>query len=83
MKYLTLDPTDVQPPTRDDPDAEHLPSSLPDANKTLQHPRDPGEENASIFFVGTATTVLYAQLPISHIRSPLMGEIESGKESAS
>lgn len=52
---LILDPTVNEPPTRDLSDH---PSSLPLANETKVHPKSSGSENASIFFVGTATTIL-------------------------
>lgn len=56
-KYrLSLDPSDPKPPTRDH--ATH-PESLPKAKETKLHPKDSdGNENASIYFVGTATTIL-------------------------
>ncbi|KAK5132542.1 hypothetical protein LTR08_008859 [Meristemomyces frigidus] len=53
---LTLDPSTPKPPTRDH--ASH-PESLPEAKKTNVHPKgSSGNENASLFFVGTATTIL-------------------------
>ncbi|KAK4539467.1 hypothetical protein LTR36_010903 [Oleoguttula mirabilis] len=58
FKYqLTLDPSNPKPPTRDH--ASH-PDSLPEAKKTNVHPKgsSTGDENASIYFVGTATTIL-------------------------
>ncbi|KAG8532962.1 uncharacterized protein KY384_001743 [Bacidia gigantensis] len=57
MKYLTIDPTKAQHPTRDH--TAQLPTSLPAEAKTLHHPTKPGSENASLYFVGTATTILY------------------------
>jgi len=56
LKHLVLDPTVDQPPTRDN-HAQHA-SALPAAKETKIHPTNPGSENASIFFVGTATTIL-------------------------
>lgn len=54
--HLTLDPSDLKPPTRDN--ASH-PESLPEAKQTNIHPKgSSGDENASIYFVGTATTIL-------------------------
>lgn len=59
MKHLTLDPSNPKPPTRDHPDGHSHPSSLPAAKETKVHPTSSsGDENASIFFVGTATTIL-------------------------
>jgi len=55
MKHLTLDPTHHQAPTRDH---QHFPNQLPDAKETKLSPSNAGGENASLFFVGTATTVL-------------------------
>lgn len=46
---------------------EHIPpvrnqqsalTQLPKAQKTKLHPKTPGDENASLFFVGTATTII-------------------------
>ncbi|KAL8741778.1 MAG: hypothetical protein Q9184_008344, partial [Pyrenodesmia sp. 2 TL-2023] len=58
MKHLTIHPSENLPPTRDHPQAA---SSLPEAKQTKVHPAkgaaDGGEENASLLFVGTATTV--------------------------
>ncbi|KAF2842927.1 Metallo-hydrolase/oxidoreductase [Patellaria atrata CBS 101060] len=55
MKHLTIDPENKQPPTRDH---SHPPESLPKAKETKVHPNDDGGEDASLFFVGTATTIL-------------------------
>lgn len=55
MQRLTLNPKQRLPPTRHQ--ATH-PSSLPQATETKVHPHTPGGENASIFFVGNATTIL-------------------------
>lgn len=56
-KYqLTLDPSKPKPPTRDH---DLFPESLPQAKETKVHPTSSdGGENASIYFVGTATTIL-------------------------
>lgn len=56
MQHLTLDPTFQQSATRDS--AENIPTSLPKAASTKVHPTKAGGENASLFFVGTATTIL-------------------------
>ncbi|KZF24749.1 Metallo-hydrolase/oxidoreductase [Xylona heveae TC161] len=58
MDHLILDPENVLPPTRDHPPSHPHRQSLPKANVTKLHPTVSGNENASIFFVGTATTVL-------------------------
>lgn len=59
MKLLTVDPSASQAPTRDLPSGKELPKSLPEAKETKLHPSNAGEENASLLFVGTATTILY------------------------
>jgi len=58
MKSLTLDPFRFEAPTRDHPHGQSFPKSLPEAKETKVHPTNPGSENASIYFVGTATTIL-------------------------
>ncbi|OKL58967.1 hypothetical protein UA08_05505 [Talaromyces atroroseus] len=59
VQRLTLDPKHVQAPTRDLPSGKSLPNNLPDAKEIKVHPRGAnGEENASLYFVGTATTIL-------------------------
>lgn len=59
MKHLTIDPSASEAPTRDLPDDKQLPTHLPDAKETKVHPSNAGGENASLLFVGTATTILY------------------------
>jgi len=59
MKHLTVDPSNPQAPTRDLPSGKEVAASLPDAKETKVHPSNPGGENASLLFVGTATTILY------------------------
>ncbi|KAI5271447.1 Metallo-hydrolase/oxidoreductase [Aureobasidium subglaciale] len=54
-KNLVLDPSHAEAPTRDH---QHYPSSLPEAKETKLHPTNAGGENASLYFVGTATTIL-------------------------
>ena len=60
--YIRLDPTKSQAPTRDNADTpsnQSVPSALPDAKQTQVHPAgSSGKENASLYFVGTATTIL-------------------------
>jgi len=59
MKHLSLDPNNVLPPTRDAPaTGENTPLALPRAKEVKVHPARSGGENASIYFVGTATTIL-------------------------
>ncbi|KAF1914955.1 beta-lactamase superfamily domain-containing protein [Ampelomyces quisqualis] len=57
MKHLTLKPSSSGPPTRDNPS---IPASLPDAKETKLHPTNAPDAstNASLFFVGTATTII-------------------------
>ncbi|KAK3064364.1 hypothetical protein LTR53_018519, partial [Teratosphaeriaceae sp. CCFEE 6253] len=57
IKYrLTLDPSHVKPATRDH---DHVADSLPPPKATNVHPKgSSGDENASIYFIGTATTIL-------------------------
>jgi len=54
-KNLVLDPSHAEAPTRDH---QNYPSSLPEAKETRVHPTNAGGENASLYFVGTATTIL-------------------------
>jgi hypothetical protein len=54
-KNLVLDPSHAEAPTRDH---QHYPSNLPEAKETKLHPTNAGGENASLYFVGTATTIL-------------------------
>ena len=58
-KHLTIDPSKAQPPTRDLPAGAQCPGALADAKETKVHPSNAGGENASLLFVGTATTILY------------------------
>lgn len=58
MKHLTIDPSASEAPTRDLPADKALPDNLPDAKETKLHPSNAGGENASLLFVGTATTIL-------------------------
>ncbi|KAK5211025.1 hypothetical protein LTR47_001744 [Exophiala xenobiotica] len=56
---ITIDPTKKQAPTRDYPPSKALKEHLPTAKSTKSHPRNPSSRiNASLFFVGTATTIL-------------------------
>jgi hypothetical protein len=59
IRRLTIDPEHVQAPTRDLPSGRSLPANLPDAKEVKVHPRGTdGTGNASLYFVGTATTIL-------------------------
>lgn len=54
-KNFTLNPTISKPPTRNH---ANFPDSMPPAKEAKLHPTGAGNENASLFFVGTATTIL-------------------------
>lgn len=58
MKHLIIDPSNPQAPTRDLPNGKQVAPSLPEAKETIVHPSNAGGENASLLFVGTATTIL-------------------------
>lgn len=59
MKTLTIDLGSHQAPTRDLPSAKDLPEKLPAASTSHDHPTKKNiTSNASLFFVGTATTIL-------------------------
>lgn len=74
IQRLALDPKQVQPPTRDLSSGRSLPDSLPDAKEVKVHPRGTdGTENASLYFVGTATTILLVGLiPLNRSRCWLL-----------
>ncbi|KAL1959280.1 hypothetical protein VTO42DRAFT_2467 [Malbranchea cinnamomea] len=55
MRHLLVTPASVRAPTRDNPGP---PQKLPAAQHTKHHPKGGGDENASLFFVGTATTII-------------------------
>ncbi|OAL06629.1 Metallo-hydrolase/oxidoreductase [Phaeosphaeriaceae sp. SRC1lsM3a] len=63
MKHLTITPSASGPPTKN---TTSIPDSLPAAKETKVHPTNtPSSTNASLFFVGTATTIIeYAGLRI-------------------
>ena len=54
--HITLDPALTEPPTNEP--HKHTHSSLPAATETKLHPQISGGENASIRFIGNATTIL-------------------------
>lgn len=56
MHHLTVDLCNTEAPTRDAPG--DVPASLPSAKDSKQHPRRGGDENASVYFIGTATTIM-------------------------
>lgn len=60
MKSLTIDPKQEVAPARDFPSGKALAEQLPLPKEVNVHPSTSGGENASLFFVGTATTVLWA-----------------------
>ena len=66
MKYnLSIDPNSNIPPTRDLPTDKTVADRLPDAKEVKVHPSrksGSGNENASLFFVGTATCILFVLL---------------------
>ncbi|KAF2015698.1 hypothetical protein BU24DRAFT_422007 [Aaosphaeria arxii CBS 175.79] len=56
MKRITIDPSQSGPPTKE---ITYVPLERAEAKETKLHPRNAeGGENASLFFVGTATTIL-------------------------
>ena len=57
IKSLTIDLKAEQAPTRDFPTHKTLPEHLPLPKEVNFHPSKSGRESASLFFVGTATTV--------------------------
>jgi len=56
LQHVVLDPVVDEAPTRDHPSTH--PTSLPVAKESKTAPVGTGAENASIYFVGTATTIL-------------------------
>ncbi|KAJ6105115.1 hypothetical protein N7523_010189 [Penicillium sp. IBT 18751x] len=58
MQRLFINPEDDRPATRDLPSSATMPNELPHANEVKLHPSEYGSENASIYFVGTATTIM-------------------------
>ncbi|KAI0483101.1 Metallo-hydrolase/oxidoreductase [Xylariaceae sp. FL0804] len=58
MQHLHLDPAKRQPLLKDQRDASEAPKEVP-VGKVLTHPRHSGnDEDASIYFVGNATTII-------------------------
>lgn len=58
MQHFTVALGQNRHPTRDFPVTRRVPSTLPDAKTTKLSPFQVGGENASIYFVGTATTIM-------------------------
>ena len=60
MHSLEIDTDSKQAPTRDQPEAKVSQTQLPDAKSTKTHPKASPQDstNASLLFVGTATTIL-------------------------
>jgi len=82
MNVLQIDPAAKQPPTRDLPSSKAVPQELPAAKQSNQHPLNQnGNTNASLFFVGTATTILYDQVKIGIVPTDM--KIENGRASDS
>lgn len=58
MRHLTINPSHAETPLRNGVQDHPPPESLPEAQEVKVHPSRSGEENASLYFVGTATTIL-------------------------
>ncbi|CAP97386.1 Pc22g00980 [Penicillium rubens Wisconsin 54-1255] len=58
MERISIDLRGNNPPTRDLPPSTSTPAHLPPAKAMKLHPSKPGDENAAVFFVGTATTII-------------------------
>jgi hypothetical protein len=80
MQGIFIDPTVQQPPTRDLPRAVVLPDTLPTPKETKHHPTDGGNENASVFFVGNATVIMFVELTSFRNSSSTLIDTESGLE---
>lgn len=59
MQRISIEPS-TQAPIRDLPPLTHTPLQLPTAKATKLHPSEP-DTNASLFFVGTATTIMFVR----------------------
>jgi hypothetical protein len=60
MQHISIDPRQKHAPTRDML-VPTFSTQLPPAKEIKVHPSNAGEENASLFFVGTATTIMYVE----------------------
>jgi hypothetical protein len=58
MQRIFINPEDDRPATRDLPSGVTMPDDLPPPKEVKLHPSGVGNENASLFFVGTATTIM-------------------------
>lgn len=60
MQRIFINPEDDRPATRDLPSGASMPDDLPSSKEVKLHPSpsEVGSENASLFFVGTATTIM-------------------------
>ncbi|MCJ1373440.1 hypothetical protein MMC20_004668 [Loxospora ochrophaea] len=58
MKHINLNPQSPKAPLRSRDKGQPTPHALPDAKEIKVHPSKEGGEDASIFFVGTATTII-------------------------
>jgi hypothetical protein len=58
MKHLQIHAGSQKPPTRDLPAQKDFSKASIQPQEIKVHPSGSGGENASIFFVGTATTIL-------------------------
>lgn len=58
MQRIFINPGDDRPATRDLPSGASMPDDLPPSKEVKLHPSEVGSENASLFFVGTATTIM-------------------------
>ena len=78
MKRLLIDPKQAKPPTRDHPQAHEVSNALPSAKEIKVHPSKSGGEDASIFFVGTATTIMYGHFA-ELLQLRLIQALENGR----
>jgi hypothetical protein len=62
MKRLEIQSGSEKPPTRDFPTGKKFTNDDVQPEEVKVHPTGAGNENAKIFFVGTATTILLASL---------------------
>lgn len=79
LQRIIVDPDNAQAATRDGVAAD-VPKSLPTPKASNRHPSDPGGENGSVYFVGTATTIMYGHHTFSECADRFL---ENGKASGS
>ena len=58
MKRITVDSANAKSPLRDHGHDHALAGALPEPKEVKVHPTHGGGEDASIYFVGTATTIM-------------------------